>query len=265
MAEGSPPDGLPSIICDLDGVVYRGDRAISGSAGALQRIVDSGLGLVFATNNSTRTRSMVRDKIRDVVGFDADEDSVVTSAEAAMEAIPSDVDRVLVVGGAGIRTAIELSERSITDDPAEAQCVVVGVDFSIDYETIAVASEAIRRGAVYIATNGDKTYPTADGLLPGAGSIVAAISAASGTEPIFAGKPCEPMRRLIKDLIPGEAWVIGDRIDTDIAMADAEDDWRSVLVHTGVTPPGSAESEVDLVAADLTSAVDLVLSTLDRQ
>lgn len=257
--------GLPAIICDLDGVVYRGKRPVPGSADALKRIVDSGLGLVFATNNSSRTPAMVRDKINEVVGFETPESSVVTSAMAATMAIPSEVEKVLVVGEDGIREAIEGSGRDLTDNPTDADCVVVGIDFSIDYETIADASEAIRRGALFVATNGDPTYPTADGLLPGAGSIVAAISMASGAEPLFAGKPHGPMRRLINSLVPGEAWVIGDRIDTDIAMATEEPAWRSILVHTGVTAPDVEDPAIDLTAPDLSSAVDLVLSSLDRQ
>jgi 4-nitrophenyl phosphatase len=123
------------------------------------------------------------------------------------------------------------------------------------------AMNAIRNGARFIATNDDATFPTENGLMPGAGAIVAAIAAASGVSPIVAGKPNEAMRSLIRSRGVGRAWVVGDRPDTDVAMASAEPDWSSVLVLTGVTDETSADSNhADHVVPDLSAAVDLVLS-----
>ncbi|NIQ56034.1 MAG: HAD hydrolase-like protein, partial [Gemmatimonadetes bacterium] len=97
------------------------------------------------------------------------------------------------------------------------------------------AARAVRAGARFVATNHDATYPTPDGLLPGAGSIVAAVEVASEREAEVAGKPHPPMRRLVRERCGGEEiWVVGDRIDTDLAMA-FEEGWGTALVLTGVS------------------------------
>jgi 4-nitrophenyl phosphatase len=149
----------------------------------------------------------------------------------------------------------------MTNDPAVAGAVVVGLSRSLSYEIIKDAMLAVRNGARFIATNDDSTFPTEHGLAPGCGAIVAAIAASAETTPDVAGKPNAPMRDLIRSRVEGETWVIGDRLDTDIAMAIAEPGWRSVLVLTGITSRLEAEaaSGVDLVAADFPEAVDLVL------
>jgi len=126
-------------------------------------------------------------------------------------------------------------------------------------ECLSVERLAWSRGARFIATNTDPTYPVADGLLPGGGACVAAVQVTTGVTPEVAGKPHPPMRALLRSRGIGEAWVIGDRVDTDIALAQAESDWRSILVLTGVTSPEEAIG-ADHVVADLAAAVDLVLS-----
>jgi 4-nitrophenyl phosphatase len=121
------------------------------------------------------------------------------------------------------------------------------------------AADAVRFGARFIATNTDPTFPVADGLLPGGGAIVAAVRATTGVEPEVAGKPNAPMRALLRAKGIRDAWVIGDRVDTDIALARAEPDWTSILVLTGVTGP-EGTGDADFVVPDLAAAVDLVLS-----
>lgn len=252
-----------SIVCDLDGVVYRGRVPIPGSADAIRLAVDSGFNLVFATNNSSRTGAQVAEKIRDVVGVDVVESAVVTSADAAILALPASTLRCHVVGGRGLKEAIAGSGRSLVDTGADA--VIVGIDPEFNYGMLTKAANEIRLGAVFVATNLDATFPTETGLAPGAGAIVAAIAAASGVKPVNAGKPEPIMRSLIRRHGVETAWVIGDRIETDIRMATNEDDWQSILVMTGVTQPDDDVSEADFVVADLESAIDLVLERQDRQ
>lgn len=254
-----------TVICDLDGVVYRGDQAVPGSADALQRLAAAGLRTIFATNNSSRTALKVVEKLLDVVGYRADVDDIVTSAQAVVSLIPFSIERCFVVGGSGIVAVVRDSGRTVVDTAADAECVIVGIDFDINYQTLAEASTAIRAGAMFIASNTDATYPSPTGLLPGAGSIVAAIATASGVEPVKAGKPEKPFRDVIRSLGVSEAWVIGDRIDTDIRMAAEEPDWSSIVVMTGVTGPDEDLSTADHVVDDLRSAVDLVIAHQDRQ
>lgn len=251
-----------NVICDLDGVLYRGDTAIPGAEDALQRLFDGGLNVVFATNNSTRTPARVAEKIEALLGMVVDPSSIVTSALSAVSVLGPDSQRCLVVGGRGLREAVEDSGRVCVAENADA--VLVGLDPSFTYQALARAAEEIRNGAVFVASNSDATYPVSDGVRPGAGSIVSAIAVASGVTPLVTGKPELPIRELIRALGVGHAWVVGDRIDTDIRMASKESDWSSILVMSGVTGTVEDLSEADHVVPDLVSAVDLVLGALDE-
>jgi 4-nitrophenyl phosphatase len=171
-----------------------------------------------------------------------------------------------VVGGDGIREALESADLDVIGDNSEVDCVVVGLDRQFDYEMLDRASRAIRDGALFIATNVDPTFPAAEGrILPGAGSIVAALQSASGVSPVIAGKPHKPMTDLIRSRGVDRAWVIGDRPDTDMAMASAEPDWTPVLVLTGVTGNDADAGGADYVVEDLGAAVDLVIAHGDEQ
>jgi ribonucleotide monophosphatase NagD (HAD superfamily) len=160
-------------------------------------------------------------------------------------------------------TGVVDSGRRIVQSGADA--VIVGIDSNFDYTALTKAADEIRGGALFVASNTDSTFPIESGLLPGAGAIVAALAAASGVDPINAGKPELPMRELVRASGVAEAWVIGDRLETDIALATHEPDWESILVLTGVSDETSDFSSADHVVADLESAVDLVLSTGNRQ
>jgi 4-nitrophenyl phosphatase len=165
---------------------------------------------------------------------------------------------VMVLGSEGILSALDEVGVPVTDDPRQATALLVGLDWDLSYDRLTRAADAVRMGARFIATNTDPTYPVADGLLPGGGACVAAVAVTTGVAPEVAGKPNPPMRALLRARGIGEAWVIGDRVDTDIAMAVAEEDWHSILVLTGVTPPEQA-ALADHTVADLAAAVDLVL------
>jgi HAD superfamily hydrolase (TIGR01450 family) len=253
-----------TVICDLDGVVYRGSEALPGAAGALERLVTSGFRIVFVTNNSSRTEAQIADKLEALVGHRPSRDDIVTSARAALALVPEGA-RCLVVGGEGIIEAIDSAGLFVTEDPEDADCVIVGLDRGFDYQRMDNAARAIRAGALFVATNVDPTFPAEDSIRPGAGAIVAALETASGVRPIVAGKPEQPVRDLIRGRGVDEAWVIGDRPDTDIAMAVAEDGWTSILVLTGVTPEGGDIGGADHVVADLAAAVDLVIARDNEQ
>lgn len=254
-----------AVIVDLDGVVYRGNQAVAGSPEALERLDSAGAHVVFATNNSTRTIAQVAEKLARVAGYEAGHDQIVTSARAAVGLIPDDAATCMVVGGDGIKEAVTGHGLSIEDGSTHVDCVVVGLDRDFDYGLLDRAARAVREGALFVATNRDPTFPTPDGLRPGAGAMVAAIEAASGVAPVVAGKPWPPIRALIRGLGVGAAWVVGDRLDTDIALAAAEPDWTSVLVLTGVTRPDQDTTQADRIAADLAAAVDMVLAGDDER
>ena len=248
-----------NVICDIDGVVYRGDQLLPGSDTALQRLVAAGVDLYFATNNSTKTPATVAERISAMIGVPIAPESIVTSSEAAVGMLDEDEHPVMVLGSDGITAALAEAGIEVTDDPMAATALLVGLDWDLSYPRLTRAADAVRAGARFIATNTDPTYPAADGLLPGGGAMVAAVQASTGVAPEIAGKPHKPMRDLLRARGIGAAWVIGDRVDTDIALAQAEPDWISILVLTGVTPPDEA-LDADHVVPDLAAAVDLVLS-----
>lgn len=227
----------------------------------MQRLSGAGVDVLYITNNSTRTPEAGAEKIRRLTGTRVDANQVLSSSLAAVGLLGADDGPVLVVGEEGVSDAVARAGLEETLDPARARSVLVGLTRGLSYDLLGAAMTAIRSGARFIATNDDVTFPTETGLMPGAGSIVAAISAATGQRPEVAGKPNGAMRELIRSRGVGAAWVVGDRADTDVALASREPDWRSILVLTGVTEPeAAADAGADFVVADLSAAVDLVLS-----
>ena len=142
--------------------------------------------------------------------------------------------------------------------------VVVGLDRAFDFGKLSATSRAIRDGARFVATNDDPTFPTPDGVTPGAGSIVAAVATAAGTSPVIAGKPHRPMAELVAvtcgpTFASNTAIMVGDRWSTDGAFAGTLG-CPFALVRTGVTPPGAeVDGPVDVDEADLSAVADLLL------
>lgn len=248
------------VVCDLDGVVYRGQHVLPGVPEAIVRMRDHGARVLFVTNNSTRTPDEAAAHIADRTGVDCDREDVCTSPQAAALILRAEDSPAFVVGERGIDVALREAGHELTVEAAEARSVVVGLTPRIDYDWIARAASAVRSGARFVATNIDPTYPIEDGLLPGAGAIVEAIATAAETRPEVAGKPHAPMVELVRSrLTPGPVWVVGDRLDTDIALANAGG-WESILVMGGVTAD-PAGSTADHVAAGLPEAVEIILGS----
>jgi HAD superfamily hydrolase (TIGR01450 family) len=248
-------------VLDLDGVVWRGDDPIPGAAAAVARLRAAGERVWFVTNNGRPKRDEVVAKLA-AHGIDAAHD-VVTSPMAAASLIEPG-ERVLVCGGPGVTEAVASRGAEAIDASAAAgdiDAVIVGLHLDFDYRRLAHASTAIRNGARFIATNDDSTFPGASGLLPGAGSLVAAVATASGVAPTVAGKPYAPMADLVRSLAGAEGIVVGDRADTDGRFARALG-YRFGLVLTGVTSAADlpVDPEPDLIVADLAGLVDRVLS-----
>jgi len=190
-------------------------------------------------------------------------ESIVNSSQAAGLMLQGLDGPAFAMGARAIEDAMSEYGIETTTDWQRAAALVVGLDRELSYERLTQASNAVRSGARFVATNIDPTFPIHGGFLPGGGAIVAAVEVATGVKPEVAGKPYPAMRALLRSRGVGVAWVIGDRIDTDVALAAEEEDWRSVLVGTGVTPPGTA-SPADHVAEDLSAAVDLVFQHLEE-
>jgi len=250
----------------MDGVLYRGEEPLPGAKELVAYLRERALGIRFVTNNSTLHR---RDYVRKLkqMGITASPEEIVTSGSAAADYLarrylPRGKGRVHVLGERGLRT--ELRERGLTlVDQGPADVVVVGMDTHLTYAKIAAASAAILNGAKFIATNPDRRFPSEEGLIPGAGSIVAAVAAASGVEPKIIGKPETPMlTEALRTLrVPASrAVVVGDGWQTDVPAARKLGAF-CVLLLTGVTTRAQlrrAPLQPDLVCADLPALLRLL-------
>ncbi|RME89123.1 MAG: HAD-IIA family hydrolase, partial [Anaerolineae bacterium] len=220
---------LRALLLDMDGVLWRGEQPIGDLPAIFDRIRALNLGFMLVTNNSTRTPAHYLEKLRHF-GVVLEPWQVINSSQAVAallrERFPQGGE-VYVVGEIGLLDALrEAGFHPSTDEqvPHSPLAVVAGMDRTLTYAKIDRAARLIRGGVPFYATNPDKTFPTPEGLTPGAGTVLAAISAASGKEPLIAGKPSPYLFRIALqrlDVSPLEALVVGDRLETDIAGGQA--------------------------------------------
>lgn len=246
---------------DLDGVLYVDRHGVPGAGEALEELARAGHQLLFATNNSTKSVDTVRRHILERTGYAAADASIATSAHATARFLEGEVGTALVVGSPALTGALEDHGVEVVESWSDAEAVVIGLDRDLTYERLTGAVLAVRNGARFVATGLDATYPTPEGLYPGAGSIVSAVATATSVSPIACGKPEEPMRSLVKERIDHRSvWVVGDRPETDLAMGILEG-WGTILVMTGVTGdvrevPG--ELRPDLVVESIADLLDVL-------
>ncbi len=229
-------DRYEAFLFDLDGVIYRGSAAIPEAPVAIRRLREMGKRVAFVTNNSARTPEEVAAVLASV-GVPADPAEIETSALATASLLAArGVREVFVVGEEGIRRA--LLDQGIALAGADAtvtDVVVVGWDRSVDYAKLRTASVLVERGAAFVATNADASFPAADGDWPGAGALLAAIEATTGVRAEVIGKPNPPVLLAAWERVAkGHPLLVGDRLDTDIAGA-ARVGWDSLLVLTGIS------------------------------
>ncbi len=240
---------IATVVCDIDGVVLIGNQPVPGAKAALEEMRAAGRDVVFITNNSSKTRELVADRIERVVGYHTGPDSIITSGWATGIFIRDEVSRAFVLGSDGLRSTLEETGVVLTPDWQHADAVVVGLDFEVTYRKLVEASLAVQNGARLYATNTDASYPSPEGLYPGAGALVSAIETATGKVAVACGKPNPPMQQLLDEFVVGPALIVGDRPETDLALGKAEG-WGTALVLTGVTDAPedvAAEYTPDLV------------------
>ena len=242
---------------DLVGVVWLGDKVIPGVGEAITRLREEGEQVFFVTNNSGRTVAEVEEKLK---SFNIEPDGGVVTSAMAMATLLNPGETVLTLCGRG---AIEEMEKvgAIAVKEGKADSVVVGFHEDFDYWKLTSALQAIDAGSRLIATNDDLTYPSHDGIRPGAGSILASLVAATGAVPLIAGKPYKPMCDLVNELSGGRGIMVGDRPDTDGRFAKNMG-WDFGLVLSGVTKESDlpVDPPHDLLASDLPALVEQVFS-----
>lgn len=248
-------------LVDLDGVTYKGHEPIEFAAEGLAAARAAGLRLVFVTNNASREPESVSDQLSSL-DIPAQPKDVMTAAQACARLLGDHVDpgaRVLVVGGAGLVTAVTEAGYVVVQSADDApDAVAQGFAPSLAWADLAEAAYAVAGGAVHVVSNLDLSLPTARGFAPGNGALVGAVVAATGVQPFSAGKPSPAMYAMaIERAGATRPLVVGDRLDTDLAGAraggypgfhvltgvnSARDD---ILAHPGERP--------DFIGADLRS------------
>ncbi|HII55723.1 TPA: HAD-IIA family hydrolase [Candidatus Aciduliprofundum boonei] len=247
----------------MDGVLYRGNRKIEGADTFIKFLQDNSVPFLLATNNSTKTREMYVEKLKNM-GIKVKEKNIITSAYVTAEVLKKEENRAsaLIIGEIGIFEEIKRIGWGILDlkNWSKAEYVIVGMDTTLTYEKLKAGCLAINNGAKFIATNDDKNFPSEEGLIPGAGSMVAALEAATGKKARVMGKPNEPYVNMIKSLLGSEdIWVVGDRIETDMLLAEKLGA-KKVLVLSGVTK--EPVKNVDYVINDVGRLPALLASIL---
>lgn len=257
-------DAYDAVLLDLDGVVYVGADAVPGAVETIATVRADGHAVRFLTNNASRTAADVAQHLRDL-GISAEDADIVTSAQAAAYLVADLVpagSRVLVVGGAGLVAALaEQGLRPVSSFDDDPSAVVQGFSPDIGWRLLNEGVRAVRAGLPWIASNLDRTIPTATGIGPGNGLLVDVVRQVTGVEPRVAGKP---ERALVDRAVAlggaDRPLIVGDRLDTDIAAAGAYG-CDSLLVLTGVSTrddalAASGRERPTFVGADLRALLE---------
>ncbi|MGC9522614.1 MAG: HAD-IIA family hydrolase [Anaerolineae bacterium] len=255
---------IRGLICDMDGVLWRGKQALPGLPRFFKLIRELELEHVMVTNNSSHTPEEYVDKLQGM-GVRTTVDHVLTSAVATARYVAElrPGAAVYAMGGAGVREALRSHGLAYRDDPdtAHVDVVVVGWDRELTWQKLATATRLILNGATFVGTNPDLTFPMESSLAPGNGAQIAALEAATGIAPTIVGKPSPPLYQQAMARMgttPETTLVIGDRLDTDI-LGGVRLGMPTALVLTGISKRDEAARgpiRPSLIFEDLPALVD---------
>ena len=242
-------DEFEAVFFDLDGTVYLGDSLVEGAKEVVEALRRRGVSVYFLSNNSSAWKDDYVEKL-DALGIDATAEDVVLSTDGVIAYLDErDASEAYVVGTEAMCDAIADSGVDVTADAADdPDYVVVGFDTDLTYEKVREATLAIRRGAEFLLAHGDAVCPTPEGFVPDCGAIGALVETATERPPTRTfGKPDpEMIAHVLADegLDPADIAVVGDRLETEIRLADSIGA-QSVCVLTGdATRTDVATSEV---------------------
>ena len=225
-------------ICDMDGVIYHGNRILPGAAEFIQWLHNGNKEYLFLTNNSGYTPKELQQKLARM-GLDVPEEHFYTSALATAAFLKEQAPgcSVFAIGEAGLLNA--LYDAGITMNDVDPDYVVVGEGRSYSLDTLTKATNLVLGGAKLIGANSDVSGPIETGITPGCRALVAPIEMATGTQAYFCGKPNPLMMRTGLRMLnchSADAVMVGDRMDTDI-ISGMESGMSTVLVLSGVSTP----------------------------
>ena len=230
-------------ICDMDGVVYHGNRLLPGAKEFVEWLYKENKHFLFLTNASERSPNELQQKLARM-GLDAGEDHFHTSALATAKflSLQSPGCSAFIIGATGLANA--LYDAGITMNDVDPDYVIIGETTSYNYDMIVKATNLVSNGARLIATNSDLTGPTENGIYPACRALVSPIELVTGKQAYYIGKPNPLMMRTALKRLgvhSADAVMIGDRMDTDI-VTGIESGLSTVLVLTGVTQRSDLEN-----------------------
>jgi len=227
------------IIFDLDGTLYRGDRAIPGAPDAIRRLREAGCAVTFLSNKPLQPRESYAQKLT-LLGIAAQPREVLTSGHVLGRWLSAAAPgaRIYVLGEPPLIEEMRTFGLLPTDGTGPVDFVVASFDRTVDYGKINTAFQALRRGARLVATNADRTCPVEGGEIPDAAAVIGALEGCTGQQPeLVAGKPSPLMIQAAlahMGLQAQQCLVVGDRLETDILMG-RQAGAATALVLTGVT------------------------------
>ena len=215
-------DGIEAVFLDLDGTIYLGDSLIEGSSQFLLRLEEKGIMRFFLSNNSSKSVDQYLQKLRGMGIVSEEEEILLSSHDLISWLTNKGVTDTYLVGTQGLRDMLENGGITTTSDTPEY--VVLGYDTEINYEKLATASIHLHNGIPMVASHPDMVCPSPDGGLPDTGAYMALFEATTGVRPEHVcGKPNRGMiLHKIEQLglDPGNCAMVGDRLYTDMEMAE---------------------------------------------
>lgn len=240
---------------DLDGVVWRGGRLLDGALDGLRAIAATGKPFILLTNNGAYRPADVLERLNGP-GVKLSAEQVLTSSVVARRWIDKEdltgARAFILAGPTVVEQLSDVVEVRPPDPGEQADLVLVGRYEEFNYSRLAVAADSVRAGATFLCLNRDPMLPVEGGrVVPGTGSIAAAMEVASGRPATVLGKPELPMMQAAADVVGADGvLMVGDRAESDIAGARAIG-WDGALVLTGLSGAGAVEPAPDYTLSSL--------------
>jgi len=269
---------IRNLILDMDGVLWHGERPVTGLVSFFKQLERLDIGYVLATNNARKIAEQYSEKLANF-GVTVPAGQILTSAEAAarhLQGLHPPGTRAYVVGDIGLRLAMAnhgfdlLESEGLVGEGATADLVVVGFTPYFCYDDLASATYLINHGARFIGTNPDVTFPTEYGPLPGAGSMLSFLETATGVRPTVLGKPGAAIFEQALELLGSsvhDTVMVGDRLETDIKGGHLAG-LRTVLLLSGISTAEDVDNsdvKPDWIVDDLAALMDFVTVRSRRQ